>query len=156
MAKVGDQRGYYYEDYQVGDVFKHWPGRTITAYDNVLFTMLTLNTHPIHFDLEYASQSEFKKPLVNSTLTLALVAGLSVTDISQNAVCNLGWEEVKIPNPTFEGDTIYAETVVLARRESNSRPNCGIVQVETFGRNQRGEVVMSFKRSVLMKKKPTE
>lgn len=154
MAKVGDLCGYYYEDYEVGAVFKHWPGRTVTQYDNIMFTLMTLNTHPLHFDSEYASKTEFGKTLVNSTFTLALIAGMSVTDISQNAVCNLGWEEVKIPRPTFEGDTLYAETTVLARRESKSRPNCGIVKVETVGKNQKGEIIMSFTRSILMKKKP--
>ncbi len=154
MAKVGDLCGYYYEDYEVGAVFKHWPGRTVTQYDNIMFTLMTLNTHPLHFDAEYASKTEFGKTLVNSTFTLALIAGMSVTDISQNAVCNLGWEEVKIPQPTFEGDTLYAETTVLARRESKSRPNCGIVKVETVGKNQKGEIIMSFTRSILMKKKP--
>lgn len=155
MAKVGDLTGYYYEDYEEGTVFKHWPGRTVTQNDNIWFTLLTLNNHPLHFDVEYAAKTEFGKPLVNSTFTLALIAGMSVADISINAVCNLGWEEIKIPKPTFEGDTLYAESIVLSRRESKSRPNCGIVSVETFGKNQKGEVVLSFKRSVLMKKKPT-
>lgn len=153
MAKVGELCGYYYEDYEEGAVFKHWPGRTITQFDNVWFTLMTLNTHPVHFDVEFASQTEFGKTLVNSTFTLALVAGMSVTDISQNAVCNLGWEEVKIPGPVFEGDTLHAETTVLSRRESKSRPNCGIVRVETVGKNQNGDIVMSFTRSILMKKK---
>jgi itaconyl-CoA hydratase len=154
MPKIGDQRGYFYEDYQVGDVFKHMPGRTVLQADNTYFTLLTLNTHPIHFDLNYAAGTEFGKPLVNSTFTLALVAGMSVSDISENAVCNLGWEEVKIPRPVFADDTLYSVTTVLDRRESNSRPNCGIVKVETVGKNQNGEVIMSFIRNVLMKKKP--
>ncbi|MBW1644381.1 MAG: MaoC family dehydratase [Deltaproteobacteria bacterium] len=154
MPKVGDLSGYYYEDYEVGAIFKHWPGRTVTQSDNVFFTLMTLNTHPLHFDVEYASKTEFGKPLVNSTFTLALIAGMSVTDISQNAICNLGWEEIKIPKPTFEGDTLYSETTVLSRRESKSRPNCGIIRVETVGKNQKEEVVLSFIRTILVKKKP--
>jgi len=156
MPKIGDLSGYYYEDYEVGSLFKHWPGRTITQNDNIWFTLMTLNTHPIHFDKEFASKTEFGKPLVNSTFTFALVAGMSVTDISQNAVCNLGWEEVKIPRPTFEEDTIYAETKVLSRRESKSRPNCGIIRVETVGKNQKGEIVLSFIRNILMNRKPNK
>ncbi len=154
MPKVGDLSGYYYEDYEEGAVFKHWPGRTVTQFDNVWFTLMTLNTHPLHFDTEYASKTEFGKCLVNSTFTFSLLAGMSVTDISQNAIANLGWEEVKIPGPTFEGDTLYAETTVLSRRESKSRSDCGIVRVESVAKNQRGEIVLTFIRSILIKKKP--
>src|SRR6266403_6226634 len=113
--------GRFYEDFKVGDVYEHVLGRTITTTDNIWFTLLTQNTAPIHFDAHYAAQTEFGKPLVNSTFTLALVTGLSVADVSQYAV-NLGWDEVRMPAPVFEGDTIYAQTEVLSRRESKSRP----------------------------------
>jgi len=121
--------GLYLEDFEVGDIYEHWPGRTVTETDNIWFTNLTMNTHPVHFDLNYASHSEFGKPLVNSTLTLALVAGMSVSSSSQKAIANLGWEEIKIPAPVFVGDTFYAETEILGKRESKSRPNAGIVRV---------------------------
>jgi len=141
-----------YEDFETGMILRHPLGRTITATDNAWFTLLTLNTNPIHFDAHYASQTEFGKPLVNSTLTLALVTGLSVADVSQNAV-NLGWDQVRMPAPVFEGDTIYAQTEVLGRRESKSRPNMGLVEIETTGFKQDGTVVMVFRRTILVYKR---
>ena len=141
-----------YEDFEVGQVIRHRSGRTVTSTDNVWFTLLTNNTNPIHFDRHYAAQTEFGQPLVNSTFTLALVVGLSVADISQNAV-NLGWQDVRLPAPVFEGDTIYAETRILSVRESNSRPTMGIVEVETTGYKQDGTVVMTFRRTVLVYKR---
>lgn len=141
-----------YEDFEVGMVLRHPLGRTITATDNTWFTLLTLNTNPIHFDAHYAAQTEFGKPLANSTLTLALVTGLSVSDVSENAV-NLGWDEVRMPAPVFEGDTIYAQTEVLSIRESKSRPNMGLVEVRTIGFKQDGTVVMSFRRTILIYKR---
>lgn len=146
--------GRYYEDFAVGDTYKHWPGRTITAADNTWFTLLTMNQHPIHFDEEYAKKSEFGKPLVNSTLTLAIVVGMSVQDVSQHAVANLGWTEIAMPAPVFNGDTLYAESTVLEKRESKSRPAQGIVSVATRGWKQDGTTVMTFKRSILVPKKP--
>ena len=142
--------GLYYEDFEVGDIYEHWPGRTVTETDNIWFTNLTMNTHPVHFDLNYASHSEFGKPLVNSTLTLALVAGMAVSSTSQKAIANLGWEEIKIPNPVFVGDTIYAESEVLDKRESKSRPNQGIVKVLTRGLKADGSEFMTFERSFLV------
>lgn len=153
MAGNSELIGNYYEDFEPGRVFKHYPGRTITDTDNIWFTLLTMNMHPIHFNVDYAEKTEFKKLLVNSTLTLAIVAGMTVRDISMNSIANLEFSEIKIPAPVFAGDTIYAETKILDRRESKSRPNCGIVSVETIARNQRGEVVMTFKRKSLMKKR---
>ncbi|HML16036.1 MAG TPA: MaoC family dehydratase [Bryobacteraceae bacterium] len=141
-----------YEDFETGMILRHPLGRTITATDNAWFTLLTVNTNPIHFDAHYASQTEFGKPLVNSTLTLALVTGLSVADVSQNAV-NLGWDQVRMPAPVFEGDTIYAQTEVLGRRESKSRPNMGLVEIETTGFKQDGTVVMVFRRTILVYKR---
>jgi acyl dehydratase len=145
--------GRYYEDFAVGDTYKHWPGRTITAADNTWFTLLTMNQHPIHFDEEYAKKSEFGKPLVNSTLTLAIVVGMSVADVSQNAVANLGWTDIAMPAPVFNGDTLYAESAVLEKRESKSRPTQGIVTVATRAWKQDGTTVMTFKRSVLIPKR---
>ncbi len=145
--------GLYYEDFEVGDIYEHWPGRTVTETDNVWFTNLTMNTHPVHFDLNYAGHSEFGKPLVNSTLTLALVAGMCVSSTSQKAIANLGFDEIKIPAPVFVGDTLYSETEILAKRESKSRPDAGIVKARHSGKNQRGEYVMHITRSFLATKR---
>ncbi len=154
LRQVGERRfredpGLSYEDFEVGDVYEHWPGRTVTEADNVWFTNLTMNTHPLHFDAEYASRTEFGKPLVNSTFTLALVSGMTVSSTSQKAIANLGWEEITLPAPVFVGDTLYAETEVLAKRPSRSRPDAGIVRVRHTGRNQRGEAVLVSIRSFL-------
>ena len=145
--------GRYYEDFTVGDTYKHWPGRTVTAADNTWFTLLTMNQHPVHFDEEYAKGTEFGKPLVNSTLTLAIVVGMSVAYVSQNAVANLGWTDIRMPAPVFNGDTLYAESTVVAKRESKSRPTQGIVSVATRAWKQDGTTVMTFNRSVLIPKK---
>lgn len=146
-------RGRFYEDFAVGDVYQHPLGRTVLPTDNAWFTLLTQNTAPIHFDAHYASQTAFGKPLVDSTFTLALVTGQSVTDVSQNVFANLGFDEVRLPNPVFEGDTIYSQSEVLETRESRSRPNVGIVTVRTTGYNQRGEVVITFRRTVMVYKR---
>ena len=142
--------GRYFEDFQVGDVYEHRPGRSITEADNVWFTLLTMNTHPLHFDNEYAKHSEFGKPLVNSAFTLSVVAGMSVSDTSQKAVANLGWDKIKLTAPVFVGDTIYADSEVLDKRESKSRPNQGIVTVKTRGLKQDGTVFMTYERSFLV------
>ena len=142
--------GRFYEDFEVGDVYEHPLGRTVTTTDNIWFTLLTQNTAPIHFDHHYSSQTEFGKPLVDSTFTLALVTGQSVTDVSQNVMANLAWDEIKLPAPVFEGDTIYSRSEVLEKRESKSRPNVGIVSVKTTGYNQEGTVVLSFKRTIMV------
>lgn len=143
-------KGRYFEDFSVGETYRHWPGRTITAADNTWFTLLTMNQHPLHFDEEYAKRTEFGKPLVNSTLTLALVVGMSVADVSQNAIANLGWTDIVMPAPVFNGDTLYAESTVLEKRESKSRPTQGIVTVATRAWKQDDTTVMTFKRSVLV------
>ena len=143
-------RGRFFEDFEVGDVYEHPLGKTITTADNMWFTLLTQNTAPIHFDHHYASQTEFGKPLVNSCLTLALVTGQSVTDISQNVMANLGWDEVRLPKPVFEGDTIYSRSEVLEKRESRSRKNVGIVTVRTSGFNQDGTEVITFRRTAMV------
>jgi itaconyl-CoA hydratase len=144
--------GRFYEDFEPGMVLRHALGRTVTSTDNAWFTLLTVNSNPIHFDAHYAAQTEFAKPLVNSTFTLALVTGLSVSDVSQNAV-NLGWDEVRMPAPVFEGDTIYAQTEVLSVRESKSRPNMGLVEIKTFGFKQDGTVAIEFRRTILVYKR---
>jgi acyl dehydratase len=142
--------GRVFEDFTVGDVYYHPLGRTITETDNIWFTLLTLNTNPLHFDRRYAAQTEFKRPLVDSTFTLALVTGQSVADLSQNAFANLGWDEVRLPHPVFEGDTIYARSEILETRASRSRPNVGIVRVKTTGVNQDGTTVIEFKRTIMV------
>jgi itaconyl-CoA hydratase len=152
MALKDGWQGRVYEDFEVGDRYRHPIGRTVTQADNVWFTLLTVNNNPIHFDSVYAAQTEFKRPLVDSTFTLALVTGLSVSDISQNAI-NLGWDEVRLPHPVFEGDTIYAESEVLDTRESKSRPHMGIVRCRTTGCNQAGDVVIEFVRTLLVYKR---
>jgi itaconyl-CoA hydratase len=138
-----------YAELQVGDVYTSRFGRTVLEADNVWFTLLTMNTNPIHFDAEYAATTEWKRPLVDSTFTLALVTGLSVADVSEHGV-NLGWREVRLPAPVFAGDTIRAETEVLEKREAQSRPGFGIVTVRTRGLNQRDEVVIEFERSIML------
>jgi acyl dehydratase len=143
-------KGRFFEDFEVGDIYEHPLGRTITTADNIWFTLLTQNTAPTHFDHHYAAQTEFGKPLVNSCLTLALVTGQSVTDISQNVMANLGWDEVRLPNPVFEGDTVYSRSEVLDKRNSKSRENVGIVSVRTNGFNQDGKEVISFRRTVMV------
>ena len=158
VVKVGPQRyretfGRYLEDFNVGDVYEHRPGRTISEADNSWFTLLTMNTHPLHFDHEYARRTEFGKPLVVSTLTLAILVGMSVSDVSQKAVANLGWQDVRMAAPVFHGDTLYAESEVVAIRESASRPTQGVVTVKTIGRNQHGTVVCEFLRTVLVWKR---
>jgi itaconyl-CoA hydratase len=152
MALKEGWRGRFFEDFKVGDVYRHPLGRTVTTTDNIWFTLLTQNTAPIHFDHHYASQTEFRKPLVDSTFTVALVTGQSVTDISQNVMANLGWDEVRLPAPVFEGDTIYSQSEVLEKRPSGSRPNVGIVTVKTTGYKGDGTVVITFKRTIMVYK----
>jgi itaconyl-CoA hydratase len=142
-----------FEDFEVGDVYEHPLGRTLTTTDNAWFTLLTQNTAPLRFDHHYAAQTEFGKPLVDSTFTVALLSGQGVTDVSQNVFANLGWDEVRLPAPVFEGDTIYSRSEVLEKRDSRSRPNVGIVTVKTTGYNQDGTVVITFKRTVLVYKR---
>ena len=153
MAIKPGWTGRVFEDFSVGDVYEHPLGRTLLAADNVWFTCLTMNTNPIHFDAVYAAQSEFGKPLMNSCFTLSVVTGQSVTDLTQNAVANLGWDDVRLPHPVFEGDTIYARSEVLETRESKSRPHAGIVRVKTTGLNQNGDIVLEFTRTFMVYKR---
>lgn len=151
-GRYRESYGRYYEDFHVGDIYEHRPGRTITETDNTWFTLLTMNTHPLHFDAHYAKKTEFGRPLVNSALTLSIVAGMSVSDLSQKAIANLGWENIKLTAPVFAGDTLYAESEVLAKRESKSRPTQGIVSARTIGANSDGIVVITYNRSFLVPK----
>ena len=156
--RVGPNRyresfGRYLEDFKVGDVYEHRPGRTISETDNTWFTLLSMNQNPLHFDTAYAAKTEFGRPLVDSCLTLSIVTGMSVSDVSQKAVANLGWDKVRLTAPVFAGDTIYAESEVLAVRESKSRPTQGIVTVRTTGRKADGTEFMKFERSVLVPKR---
>lgn len=145
--------GRYFEDFKVGDVYEHRPGRTISEADNTWFTLLTMNQNPLHFDAAYAAKTEFGRPLVNSCLTLAMVTGMSVSDVSQKAIANLGWDKVRLTAPVFAGDTLYAESEVLEVRESQSRPTQGIVTVRTTGRKADGTAIINFERSILVPKR---
>ena len=156
--EVGERRyreisGLYFEDFEPGDVFEHRPGRTVLDVDNTYFTLLTLNIQQVHFDAAYAAKSEWKKMLVDSTFTLALLTGMSVRTVSAKVVANLGWNNVKATHPVFAGDTLYAESKVLSKRESKSRPTQGIVTVFTRGVNQNGDEVMTFERTMLIYKR---
>ena len=155
---IGPQRyresfGRYYEDFVVGDTYEHRPGRTISEADNTWFTLLTMNTHPLHFDAEYGKASEFGRCIVASPLTLAILVGMSVTDVSQKAIANLGWRDIRMTAPVFAGDTLYAESSVLEKRESKSRPTAGLVTVRTSGKNQHGKIVCDFERTILVAKR---
>ena len=145
--------GRYFEDFVVGHIYEHRPGRMITDNDNIWFSLLTMNTHPTHFDHEYAKKTEFGRPLIVSTLTVSIMVGMSVSDISQKAVANLGWDKIKLPHPLYPGDTLYAESEVLTKRDSASRPEQGIVTVSTTGTNQNGDIVCTFDRTILVWKR---
>jgi itaconyl-CoA hydratase len=156
--QVGEKRwresyGRYYEDFVIGDIYEHRPGRTISETDNTWFTLLPMNQHPLHFDAAYAAKSEFGRPLVNSCLTLSIVAGMSVSDVSQKAIGNLGWNDIRLTAPVFIGDTIYAESEVLDKRESAKRPTQGVVTVKTIGKKADGSVFMTYERTVLVPKR---
>lgn len=144
----------YLEDYTVGQVFKHWPGRTITEFDNTWFTLMTLNTNPLHFDAAYAAKSQHGKCLVNGLLVLSTVVGMSVKDISESAIANLEYESAKHTGPTFAGDTLYSETTVLEITPSKTKSDRGVLYVETRGLNQNGEVILRLKRKVLLPRRP--
>lgn len=148
--------GRYFEEFALGEVYEHRPGRTITQQDNSWFTLLTMNTHPLHFDEEYARNTEFGRPLVASPLTVAMLVGMSVSDVSQRAIANLGWKEIALTHPVFPGDTLYASSEVIGLRESKSRPNAGLVTVRTVGTNQGDVVVCTFERTMLVPKKESE
>jgi acyl dehydratase len=147
-------RGRFYEDYTVGEVISHWPGRTIRDADDTWFTLLTMNTNPLHFDEHYASQSQHGRCLVNGVLVFAIAVGMSVTDMSLNAIANLEYESVKHLAPTFHGDTLYSESTVLEKTDSTTKTDRGVVYIETRCRNQRDEIVLSLRRRILMPRRP--
>jgi itaconyl-CoA hydratase len=156
--QVGENRfresfGRYYEDFEAGHIYEHRPCRTVTQQDNIWFTLLTMNTHPLHFDEEYAKHSEFGRCIVASPLTVAIIVGMSVSDVSQKAIANLGWKEIKLTHPVFAGDTLSAESEVLEKRDSKSRPQAGLVSVRTRGFNQDKKVVCEFDRTMLIAKR---
>jgi itaconyl-CoA hydratase len=146
----------YFEDFTPGQTFKHWPGRTITDFDNTWFTLMTLNTNPLHFDAAFAAKSQHGKCLVNGLLVIALVTGMSVKDISENAIANLEYETIRHTAPTFNGDTLYAETTVLEVTPSKTKSDRGVVYVETRGLNQNGEQVLHLRRRVLIPRRPAQ
>jgi acyl dehydratase len=152
-GRYRESYGRYLEDFRVGDVYEHRPGRTISEADNTWFTLLTMNQHPLHFDAAYAAKSEFGKLVVNSAFTLALVAGMSVSDVSQKTIANLGWDKIRLSAPVFIGDTVYAESEVLAVRDSKSRPTQGVVTVKTTGKKADGTVFMTYERTMLIPKR---
>jgi acyl dehydratase len=147
--------GRYFEEFTVGDLYKHWPGRTVTEFDDTWFSLMTMNQHPLHIDEHYAQTTQHGRRLVNGTFVFSLAVGLSVADVSGRCIANLEYENIRHVGPTFHGDTLYAETEVLDKRESQSKSDRGIVYVETRARNQRGEVVLIFRRRVLVPKKET-
>ena len=161
VEKISENRyrerfGRYYEDFRVGDIYEHRPNRTLSETDNTWFALLTMNTHPMHFDAEYARHSEFGKCIICSPLTVALMVGMSVTDVSQKAIANMGWTDIRLTHPLFAGDTLSSESEVLAKRESKSRPNAGLVTVKTRGFNQGGTLVCDFERTILIAKRGFE
>jgi acyl dehydratase len=153
MGVVKGWEGRFYEDFEIGDVYRSTLGRTISEVDNTWFTNLTLNTNQSHFNQAFAEESPFGKILVNSCFTLSLVTGMSVTDVSENAMANLAWDDIKLPNPVFVGDTLWCESEVLEKRESSSRPYVGIVGIRSRGINQRKEVVVEFRRKMMIYKR---
>lgn len=158
MKLIGGQRyrgeiGRYFEDFAVGDIYEHRPGRTITESDNINFSLMTMNLHPMHCDAAYAAKSEFGRPLVNSGLTLAIVLGMTVPEVSGKAIANLGWDNIKLTAPVYPGDTVYAESEILEVRESKSRPAAGIIKVRTIGKKADGTEFMSFVRNALIQKR---
>jgi acyl dehydratase len=142
-------RGRLFEDFEVGDVYRSRLGRTISEVDNTWFTCLTMNTNQVHFNAEFAARTRFGRPLVNSCLTLALVTGLSVPDTSENGTANLSWTDIRLPNPVFVGDTLWAESEILQTRASRSNASVGIVSLRTRGINQRGETAIEYRRSFM-------
>lgn len=155
LQPVGEQRyqenhGLYYDDFTIGDIYEHHPGRTITDADNIWQSLINLNNHPLHSDHHFASTTEFGRPLVSSLVTFSIVGGLSLSSTSARAIANLGWKEVTLPHPVFIGDTLYAESTVLGKRRSRSRPGQGIVTIMTRGLNQHGVEVLRWQRSFLM------
>lgn len=148
--------GRYFEEFEIGQVFKHWPGRTISEADDTWFSLMTMNQNPLHIDAHYASQTQHGRCLVVGTLVFSIAVGLSVADVSGRAIANLEYDEIRHVGPVFHGDTIYAESRILDKNESRSKPDRGFVRLETRAFNQRGETVLTYKRRVLIPKRPKE
>ncbi len=148
--------GRYYEEFTVGDIYRHWPGRTITEHDDTWFSLMTMNQHPLHIDAHYAAGTQHGQRLVNGTFIFSLAVGMSVADVSGKCIANLEYEFIRHLGPSFHGDTIYAVTEVLEKRESAGKPDRGLVYVETRAHNQNGEEVLVFRRRVLVPKRPLE
>jgi acyl dehydratase len=146
----------FFEDFNVGDIYPHPLGRTLLAADNTWLSLLTMNTNPLHFDFHYSSKTEFKKPLVDSCITLAILTGQSASALGADSLPDLGWDEVTMPHPVFEGDTIYSKSEVVNKRESPSNSDQGIVQVKTTGFNQHGAIVMQFKCTFIVLMRPRQ
>lgn len=153
--KIGEKRyreviGFYFEEFEVGDVFEHRPGRTVTEADNVLQSLLCMNPSPLHIDSAYCAHTGWEKPLISSLVTFNIVCGMSVRSTSGRAIANLGWDKIRLTHPVFAGDTLYAESTILAKRLSKSRPGEGIVTCETRGIKSTGEVILTYERSFLV------
>ncbi|WP_434648144.1 MaoC family dehydratase [Pseudomonas sp. D1-2] len=156
--RIGENRyreshGLYFEQFVIGDIFEHRPGRTVTELDNIWQSLINMNNHPAHIDLAYAQQTEFQKLLVNSSVTLSIVSGMTVATMSARAIANLGWDEIRLPCPVYVGDTLYAESEVVSKRESRSRPGQGIVTIKVIGRKQCGTPVITYLRTFLVPNK---
>lgn len=148
--------GMVYEDFEIGDIFEHRPGRTITETDCILASLIFMNPHPIHIDKEYAAKTEFKKLLVNSSVTLGIVSGMTVASTSAKGIANLGWDKIRLKTPVFIGDTLYAESKIIAKRESKTRKEQGIITIEVFAYNQNKNLIMTYERAFLVPKKDFE
>jgi itaconyl-CoA hydratase len=153
--KVGNKRyrecyGLYFEEFVIGDTFEHRPGRTVTEADNIWQSLIDMNKHPAHIDNEYAAKTEFKQPLVSSSITLSIISGMTVSTMSARAIANLGWDEVRLPNPVFIGDTLYAESEVISKRPSRSRSKQGVVTIKVTGRKQDSTPVITYLRTFLV------
>lgn len=148
-----EDHGLYFEDFTIGHIFDHMPGRTITATDNTWASLIAMNQHPIHIDQNFASTTEFKQILVSSLVTFCIINGMTVNTVSAKAIANLGWDDVKLTAPVFINDTLYAQSTILDKRESKSRPNQGIIKVKTIGYNQNKQMVISFERNILIPKR---
>lgn len=156
--KIGKNRfrecwGLFYEDFKVGDIYEHRPGRTITATDNIWQSLIDRNQHPLHIDVEYGKKTEFGQMLVSSAITFSIINGITVNTLSMNAIANLGWDKVRLLNPVFVGDTLYAESKILSKRLSKKRPNQGVITVATTGYKQDGKKIMTFERTILIAKR---
>jgi acyl dehydratase len=146
-------QGRYFEDFEVGAVYRHWPGRTVSEADDTLFSLMTMNQNPLHIDEHYCSQLQHGKRLVNGTFVFSLTVGMSVADMSLRSIATLLYEDIQHAAPVWHGDTLYAESTVLEKHESKTKSDRGIVYIATRGINQKGETVLTYRRKILMPKK---